>query len=1080
MTKRLLLLLVSLGFYGLAFADQEVDEAADPVVEQVETGDDSDEAEPEEVVVTGSRIARTQYEVAQPVTIIYGEEYENRGYTNAADALFDVPGIGVTNSLTSGSGGSFGNQSSLSVGQALANNFGLGSGRTLVLVNGRRFVGSTSPFGSGGSGNAVDINNIPSVMIDRVEIVNAGGSAVYGSDAIAGVINYVLRDDYEGAAMTLTYDDYAGMSSDTSFQAVMGGNFAGGKGNMVMNFQYEQIGTVFTGDWDRYYDRETGMCNTNSLVRTYASGKSYQRQYIRAGMVVPYTANINGVPEVTQTGCIGLSAIPETGKASAYEYSFKAGTYGAWFYDGALGSDNQMWHFGGAPGDLVPYNDGINYGSSFFGFDNPAGFREDYNTLRAGFERLNFSMFSNYDVNDNMTVYFDVFHNGFFSFDYGNESGYPYSTYAFGSGQDFPPTIGIDNPYLTQNSVDILNSYGLTEFYVSKSQVDLLQKGDGGYTIENNNAVSMYSVGVEGSFDLDSQTFNYSAGYSIGNTDIYSDAPGVIGARYAAALDVGINPNTGEIDCRMNYDPTRDPALYDYSPFAPGYFTGGTLYGPSILGAVGDCAPLNIMGRGAPSQAARDYVGTNLRTNAFIEQEVTYANLSGDLFDMPAGAVKAALGFEARVEQGDYNASAIQNLGLTRSAPRPSLGGGYEVDADYYEISVPLMGGDWTLPGVVSMVVDFSSRTIDNSIAGSYDVDATSLNWRVMDDLAVRISEQTAVKAPDLGDLFLPQITTFSTAADPCDYRYREVGRNPEVRQANCDAEGIPADFVSLVVNATASGVTGGNPNLINEIADTKSTGIVYQPSWWGDVFFGSLNLAADYIEIELNDYVTSFSLTQNMEACYDYETYPNSQFCDSFTRDADFEVVDFATGLINAGLIDFATYVYKADFAFDVSEMASWVSRENVAMDLGSMAVRWRATQEDFFASADSGAAEDLSSATGQFGNDEWFYDTAVEWAKGNWYVWVQGNSRSGGVIDINRQFDDEYLGYDGNPIYEFDGYTTYNGGVGYTVNDDTTVRVNFYNLMDYDGFEDDVFTPEADLLFVGRQVNASINVRF
>ena len=99
MTKRLLLLLVSLGFYGLAFADQEVDEVVDPVVEQVETGDDSDEAEPEEVVVTGSRIARTQYEVAQPVTIIYGEEYENRGYTNAADALFDVPGIGVTNSL---------------------------------------------------------------------------------------------------------------------------------------------------------------------------------------------------------------------------------------------------------------------------------------------------------------------------------------------------------------------------------------------------------------------------------------------------------------------------------------------------------------------------------------------------------------------------------------------------------------------------------------------------------------------------------------------------------------------------------------------------------------------------------------------------------------------------------------------------------------------------------------------------------------------------------------------------------------------------------------------------------------------
>ena len=1075
MTKRLLLLLVSLGFFSFIEAQEASDDSTDVVVE---TADDEDEAEPEEVVVTGSRIARSQYEVAQPITIIYGEEYENKGYTNAADSLFDVPGIGVTNSLTNGSGGGFGNQSSLSVGQALANNFGLGSGRTLVLVNGRRFVGSTSPFGSGGSGNAVDINNIPSVMIDRVEIVNAGGSAVYGSDAIAGVINYVLRDDYEGASMTLTYDDFAGLASDTSFQAVLGGNFADGKGNMVMNFQYEDIGTVFTREWDRYFDRSTGTCNTNLLLRTYAAGKSYQRQYIKAGMVVPYTANVEGNPQVSQRNCITLAAVPETGRATLYDYSFKNGTNGIWYFDGQW-PDGTSWHFGDI-GDLQPYDDGINYGSSFFGIDGQDAYRNDFDTLRAGFERLNFSMFSNYDVNENMTLYFDVFHNGFFSFDYGNTSGYPYSTWIFAPGQDMPPIIDITNPYLTQNSVDIMNSYGATEVYVHKSHVDLLGKGNGGYTIENNNSVSMYSVGVEGSFDLDSRSFNYAAGYSIGNTEIYSDAPGVIGARYAAALDVGINPATGEIDCRMNYDPTRDPALYDYVYGPPSFFFGDTLYGPSILGQIGDCRPLNVMGRGAPSQEAKDYVGTNLRTNAFIEQEVTYGTLSGDLFDLPAGSVKAALGFEARVEQGQYNSSAIQNLGLTRSAPRPSLGGSYEVDADYYEVSVPLMGGDWTLPGVASLVLDYSSRTIDNSIAGSYDVDATSLNWRIMDDLAVRVSEQTAVKAPDLGDLFLPQITTFSTAADPCDYRYRDVGRNPDVRRANCDAEGIPADFISNVVNATARGVTGGNPNLINEVADTKSTGLVYQPAWWGDALFGSASFAVDYIEIELNDYVTSYSLTQNMNACYDYETYPNSQFCDSFSRDAEFQVDDFATGLINAGLIDFATYVWKADFAFDVSELASFVSRENVAMDLGSMAIRWRATQEDFFASADSGAAEDLVSATGQFGNDEWFYDTQFEWIYKDWYVWVQGNSRSGGVIDAFRQYDDEYLGYDGQPIFEFDGYTSWNGGVGYRVNDGTTLRVNVSNLFDYDGTEDDVFTPEADILFYGRSVTASMNVRF
>ena len=110
--------------------------------------------------------------------------------------MFDLPGVGVSNSLTAGTGSNgFGNQSQLSVGQAIANNFGLGSGRTLVLVNGKRYVSSAAlPFGTPQGGGAVDLNNIPSIMIERVEVVNAGGSTnVYGSDAIAGVINYILK-----------------------------------------------------------------------------------------------------------------------------------------------------------------------------------------------------------------------------------------------------------------------------------------------------------------------------------------------------------------------------------------------------------------------------------------------------------------------------------------------------------------------------------------------------------------------------------------------------------------------------------------------------------------------------------------------------------------------------------------------------------------------------------------------------------------------------------------------------------------------------------------------------------------------
>ena len=165
-----------------------------------------------------------------------------------------------------------------------------------------------------------------------------------------------------------------------------------------------------------------------------------------------------------------------------------------------------------------------------------------------------------------------------------------------------------------------MTSYGLDGVYVSKSQVDLLQKGDGGYTVENHNSTSMYAVGLEGEFALDDRDFQWSMGYSLGNTDIYSDAPGVIGQRYWAALNVGINPDTGEIDCKMNYDPNWDPMNFQPIWQDPSYFGGSLGYGPSLLGEPGDCAPLNIMGRGAPSQAARDYVGTSIRTQAYIEQ----------------------------------------------------------------------------------------------------------------------------------------------------------------------------------------------------------------------------------------------------------------------------------------------------------------------------------------------------------------------------------------------------------------------------------------------------------------------------
>ena len=110
---------------------------------------------------------------------------------------------------------------------------------------------------------------------------------------------------------------------------------------------------------------------------------------------------------------------------------------------------------------------------------------------------------------------------------------------------------------------------------------------------------------------------------------------------------------------------------------------------------------------------------------------------------------------------------------------------------------------------------------------------------------------------------------------------------------------------------------------------------------------------------------------------------------------------------------------------------------------------------------------------------DDEWFYDTTVEYRYNDFYAYLVGNSRSGGKINVFQQYDDQYLDLDGNPISEFKGYTFWNAGFGYQVNDGLSLRLIFNNVMDYDGTED-VFTREADIVSVGRTVTAGFNWRF
>ena len=1031
----------------------------------VSTDDDVVEEDVEEIVVTGSRIKRSPYTTSQPIVTISGVEFDERGYANAAEALFDLPSVFVSADTT-------GTQGGLVAGQRIANNFGLGSGRTVTLINGRRFVSSTPLSYNSAATGAVDLNNIPSSLIDRIEVMNSGGSAVYGSDAIAGVINYILKRDFEGAEVSLNYNDvYDGATQDKSVQVTFGVNSADGRGNITFSFQREETGDVYYGDIGRL-----SRCELSRRARDF-TGPAYQQRYYKPG-----TRNPRGNGTVVDNPCTTLGYLPFEGRIFINDltngFSSRVGGKG-WAFD-----DN---------GDPFEIDFGTDYGSGFFnwGGNLRPGYGDNQN-YRSGYTRDNLSLFTTYEVVENVRFFMDFYRNKVNSFQYGDTTSGPYSYHGFASGSpvDFyyhPIQIARDNPYVSDGLGAWMDSYGLEEIAVSKTYRDFYKAYDyKGPPLDSDNSVESTVVGFEGEFEFADRNFTWDASYTNGVVNLLDRGYDINTNRFVMATDVGINPATGQVDCKMNYVEDYDYGFI-YSSQSNGYlgflydYYDGAAY--SVLGAAGaagmpgDCAPLNVMGFGAASDEAIAYIMTDSFRMAEIRQQIYAYNFTGDVYQLPAGWLKFAVGVEQRKDSGFFDGSDIQNIGLTRSAARGDMEADIQVDEEYYEISLPLISSDmgisWNGWGVLDLRADYSFRDIDHSTAGTYDVDAFNIYWQVSDELAIRAGKQTAVRSPDLSIALQPLQTSFQRANDPCDYRNIDTGRNPTLRRANCEAEGlgVNGDFVSDVVNATVKGFDGGNPNLLNELGDTETIGLIYTPSWTEKFIPGTIQLAVDLITIEIADVVESFGLEDNMLSCYDFAS-GREKYCSTFSRRADGQVADgFTSGYNNAGVRNFETIIYNLDYGVEVSELASaWFGKDG-AIDRGSLSLRYRAFNQKAFESAATSVPDDLVDFTGQYNEPEWLYDITLSYSYGRWSGYYQADFTSGGKININQQYDDQYLDFEGNPISEFDGYWMDSIGVLYRPTDKLLLRMNVNNPLGLDGSESR-FTEEQGLLFT-RSIN-------
>jgi len=563
----------------------------------------------------------------------------------------------------------------------------------------------------------------------------------------------------------------------------------------------------------------------------------------------------------------------------------------------------------------------------------------------------------------------------------------------------------------------------ITDFWLQRSSVDLRPDNN-----KNDAEMNMIRLvgGLQGDFEAGNRFWNWDVSYNFGESTADTRSTDVVSERFFYALDVIPDPVTGELGCRVVVDPTsRPPAASE--PF------GTTLEGSRY----NDCVPLDIFGAGRPSQEALDYVTVNSVAKTVITQSVVSANIGTDLFELPAGGLGVALGVEHREEKGNFQSGGFNELGLGRSVPVNSVFGKYETDEIYMEFYAPLVSEDMGIPLISSASIEGAFRTVDNSLAGKDDIWTIGGRYAPIPDVEIRGNVTRSVRAPAITELFLPKSGLFSFASDPCDATFVNQGPNPAARRANCISGGgvltpipDPDSFVSSVRNASVNGVTGGNLNLKNEVADAWTVGMVIRPR-----FAEGLSLAIDYVDIDIEDAIESFTLTQIMQSCYDQAGFPNA-FCSLFSRQANGQLPPsnaFQSGFVNAGQRTFkgvtAEAVYNMDLlggGFDIT-----ASILNLQEDITVI-------------------QESIQDDTGEVGQSEWQGQFNFRYSRNNWSGMLQTRFIGSGpwsnddvrVADANNQVSKNIL--------DSDDVWIVNGAFVYDINDTVGVQLNINNIFD------------------------------
>jgi len=1046
---------------------------------------DQEATEIGEIVVTGSRIRRDPTNAPTPLIQVQREDLLSTGQSTVIDYLATIPALSnsVVPSDTTGSGLGDG-------GLSLANLRSLGSNRTLTLVDGRRHVGS-----NGGS-LAVDVDTIPRLLIENIEIVTGGASSVYGADAVSGVLNFVLRKDFEGLEIDANYGMInQGGEASKRISALIGHNFLDDRLNLYAHAEYEQQDPVtsFDIDWIENGNYLLGVDadptsaavgpNFDGVVDTQLFNSPLRMDRPLWGQTtVVHTTPFSRLDDPDVANFAGSSCI-FTYAASCYAV---APGYTYW-YDGTTARPANFGQRIGETGVSRPYN----YGGDGV---NPAAFSTLSRVPDSESQRYQAGL--NFEISDNIEFFaeakhiiedtFDVSQPTFFDFDLDNTSYAPTTLNSVWGVQSMDLRWD-DNaflPALVRNAIATNVLMGCTAPTTTtdgdcSTPLGVLQLARHSMfgpdrTQDNERVLSRFVVGLRGSLDRLAfvDNVNWDIGYTYGEAEMENTERGVDSLRFALAADsvvdtAGVvNGTPGEIVCRAQLlDAMGLPTVFGGGIFGGEDITAMQGYGQA---AIDQCVPLNIFGMGNQDEAALEYVDAAITVTELNEQEQFIASVAGELWDFwGAGPIGVALGVEHRREytEGVGRDADTNGRFLFLNTGPDFVGAQYESDEAFAELSVPLFRDSWL--GEYAELSG-SYRYADYTTVGELDVYGVNLVYRPIEDIAFKTSFNTSVRVPDLGENFSPFSQTFANGfTDPCSTAVITGLTNAEIRNnriANCGTlaaqQGLAFDFGGATVttaddflpNYTSgiAGVLGGNPFLKPEESESFTFSTVIQPR-----FMPNFSLVLDYYEIEINDVIASVSAQTAANNCVNGATL-NQAACDTIFRNRGTAgeefwvggpvgdpIGGFIQGSINYASLTTRGLDFTARYSLDLEEAfgRNW---GRLDYSLGGL---WLIEQEQFLNSSDPEDGTELSS--GLFyprvrltssltysPNDIWSVNWTMDWQTSQDIVDYRDfiNNRDSRPVEYTRTGD----------------FARHDFTVRWNVRDDLSLRAGVVNAFD------------------------------